>query len=93
MEKIIAILEENDGTTNDEYKITNVKEYIMECLEKSKKGMDPTREQLCTVRTNIEKGDHHDLVRVDQIITRMYNKREIEYQWGSIVLGLKMKLY
>ena len=93
MEKIIAILEENAGVTNDEYGITNVKVYIMECLERSKKGIDPTREQLSIIRTNVEKGDHHDLVRIDQIITRMYNKRETEYQWGSIVLGLKMKLY
>ena len=33
--------------------------------------------------------DHHDLCRLDQILTRMQNDKEIEYEWGSIILNCK----
>ena len=92
MGKIISILEEKGCSENLEYKIDGVKQYVMGMLERSKKGIDPTVQELMTVRNSIEMGDHHDMIRVDQVLTRMANREESEYQWGSVVLGLKMKM-
>ena len=90
--KIIAVLEEKGYNKDEKHERNEIKEYIMNLLSKSKKGIDPSTEEFITVRCNIEKGDHHDMIRVDQVLTRMQNKLETEYQWGSIILGLKMKI-
>lgn len=92
MSKIISILEEKGYKKDEDHEVTNIKTYILKLLEKSKQGTDPNEREMMTVRANIEKGDHHDMIRVDQLLTRMANKGEEEYQWGSVVLGLKMKI-
>ena len=79
--------------SNEKLTLQDVKTYIMQLLEKSKKGTDPSNEEMSMIISNIEKMDHHDLVRVDQILTRKMNKNEIDYQWGSIVMNCKWKNY
>ena len=64
----------------------------MELLEKSKKEIDPSTEELENILSNIERMDHHDLVRTDQILTRMQNKQEKEVQWGSVIMNCKWKI-
>ena len=46
------------------------------------------------VRSNIEKCDHHDLVRIDQILTRNKNEKsdDEEFQWGSVVMNCKWRI-
>ena len=70
----------------------DVKKYIMDLLEKSKKGIDPRVDELNVILSNIDKLDHHDFVRTDQILTRRQNKLEQEYQWGSIITNCKWKI-
>ena len=64
---------------------------IMRMLEMTKKGQIPKIAELNTVYNNLEKLDHFDYVRVDQIITIMYNKKETEYQWASVCMNKKWK--
>ena len=64
----------------------------MDLLEKSKKGIDPRVDELNVILSNIDKLDHHDFVRTDQILTRRQNKLEQEYQWGSIIMNCKWKI-
>ena len=64
----------------------------MESLENNKKGKQTTDEEMSIIRSNLSSCDHFDLVRVDNILTRMRNQDEKEYQWGSIVLNKKWKM-
>ena len=70
----------------------NVKKELMEMLKKIKTGIKPTFEQMCTILTNIEKCDHHDLCRLDQILTILKNENCTDYQWGSVTLNCKWKI-
>ena len=79
------------GKSNENLQIENIKMYIIQVLERSKAGIDPNNDELSKIASNIEKMDHHDLVRTDQILTRKINKNENEYQWGSIVMNCKWK--
>ena len=87
----IEILEKMGGKSNENSNVQNVKTFIMQMLKKSKLGTDPSNEEMSKMASNIEKMDHHDLVRVDQILTRKANKKETEYQWGSLVMNCKWK--
>ena len=84
-------LEKMGGKSNEKLRIDNIKEYIMQLLKKSKEGIDPSNEDLSKIISNIEKMDHHDMVRTDQILTRKVNKTETEFQWGSIIMNCKWK--
>ena len=68
------------------------KKKIMEILTKCKKGTNPSMDELNMVFNNLEKLDHFDCVRVDQIITTLYNKNETEYQWASVCMNKKWKI-
>ena len=70
----------------------NVKQEIMSKLKEIKKGIKPTFEQMCTIFFNIENCDHHDLCRLDQILTILHNEKCTEYQWGSVTLNCKWKI-
>ena len=74
-----------------EYKINGIKNIIMESLEKCKRGVRNTKKEMSVIRSNLAGCDHFDLVRVDNIITRIKNLDETEFQWGSIVLNKKWK--
>ena len=63
----------------------------MEILQNSKKGITPSMGDLCIIYNNIEKMDHFDFVRADQILTIIYNQRETEYQWASVCMNKKWK--
>ena len=52
----------------------------MNILKKSKAGETVKFEEINEIFNNLEKLDHHDCVRVDQILTRIYNERETEFQ-------------
>ena len=88
----IENLEKMGGKSNEKLGVQNVKTFIMQLLKKSKSGMDPSNEEMSKMASNIEKMDHHDLVRVDQILTRKANKEETEYQWGSLIMNCKWKI-
>ena len=64
----------------------------MEVIGKAKKNVDISFETMCTITKNLDKCDHHDLCRLDLLLTMEANKLETEYQWGSIILELKWKL-
>ena len=87
----IENLEKMGGKSNENLKMKDIKKYIMQMLEKSKAGTDPSNVEMSKIASNVEKMDHHDLVRVDQILTRKVNKDETEYQWGSIIMNCKWK--
>ena len=61
----------------------------MNILKKSKAGETVKFEEINEIFNNLEKLDHHDCVRVDQILTRIYNERETEFQWGSVCMNAK----
>ena len=73
-------------------KIDNIKTFISRVLTKNKKDDSVQDIDFNTILSNIDKCDHHDLVRTDNIITRIWNKNNEEYQWGSVVQNLKWKI-
>ena len=73
---------------NDEI---DIKKKIMEMLKTTKKGQSPKTAELNIIYNNLEKLDHFDVVRADQIITIMYNEKETEYQWASVCMNKKWK--
>ena len=87
----ISILERNKYEKSDKYLEDNIKEYIMNVLKRYKSGTTPQWVEMSTIFSNIDRCDHHDLVRVDQIVTKMQNEKETEYQWGSLVMNFKMR--
>ena len=68
-----------------------IKEEIMKILSKCKKGTNPSMDEFNIIFNNLENLDHFDCVRVDQIITIMYNRKETEYQWASVCMDKKWK--
>ena len=70
---------------------TEIKKEIMEMLTKSKKGINPSINDLDIIFNNLQNLDHFDCVRVDQIITILYNQKETEYQWASVCMNKKWK--
>ena len=85
------ILEKMGYERNEKHETSNIKKQIMEMLAKSKQGIDPSWTEMSIILSNLEKMDHHDFVRTDQLLTREANKKEKEYQWGSIVMNCKWK--
>ena len=69
-----------------------VKQDIIKLLKSTKLGTMPPFEQMCTIFINIDKCDHHDLCRIDQIMTILHNKNCTDYQWGSLTLDCKWKV-
>ena len=90
--KIAEILEKMGHEKSNTLKIENIKSFIMGVLANHKKNVPIQNADLNTILSNIENCDHHDLVRIDNIITRIWNKNNGEYQWGSVVQDLKWKL-
>ena len=92
IEKIDEILEKMGYEHKNESKTNNIKNVIKSVLENHKKGRGVSTEEMTIVRSNLPNCDHHDLVRVDSIITRIRNETDKEYQWGSVVKNLKWKI-
>ena len=89
----MTLLEKNGYEKRDEFEKDDIKMYIVEILSKYKRsGIKPNWVEMSTIFSNIDRCDHHDLVRVDQIVTKMQNEKETEYQWGSLVMNFKMKI-
>ena len=82
---------EKEGCYQEENDKMEIKETIMKILENSKKEKSPSLKELNEIYNNICKLDHHDCVRVDQIITRIYNARETDFQWGGVCMNAKWK--
>ena len=79
------------ATKNEKHKKSNIKPFIMDALKKSKSNNIIQIEDLDIVLTNLDECDHHDLVRVDNIITRIQNDKNGEYLWGSVTQNLKWR--
>ena len=79
------------GCKKRENEEKDIKKKIMELLKNGKKDNLPEINDLEVIYNNIDKLDHFDLVRTDQIITIIYNKTETEYQWASVCLNKKWK--
>ena len=92
VEIIDKILEDLGYEAKKEYKTDDIKNKIMKSLERNKKGVRTTMEEMNVIRSNLGGCDHHDLIRVDNIITRNQNQKETEFQWGSVVLNKKWKI-
>ena len=82
---------EKEGCMSVITKETNIKNKIMKITENCKKSKLPNIHDLNIIYNNLEKLDHFDCVRVDQIITIMYNMKETEYQWASVCMHKKWK--
>ena len=76
----------------NESKTSDIKKEIQRVLENHKKGREISTADMIRVRSSLSDCDHHDLVRVDSIITRIRNETDNEYQWGSVVKNLKWKI-
>ena len=61
----------------------------MTVLKESKAGKEPSLEKMGKIRTHIDECDHHNLCRIDQILTREMNKNEEKVQWGSLIMNCK----
>ena len=90
-QKIVEILENMGYEKRKNLETENIKTFVMGVLTKNKKNKPVQDAEFITILNNIDKCDHHDLVRVDNIITRTWNERDNEYQWGSVVQNLKWK--
>ena len=89
--KIVEILEKMGHEKSKNLGIKNIKAFIIKVLSNNKKGEMVQKVEFNTILSNIDKCDHHDLVRVDNIITRTQNEIDKEYKWGSVVQNLKWK--
>ena len=92
IDQTIEILERNGYEIKGEYERDDIKTYIQTILNHCKNGTNPQRDEMSVIYSNIRRCDHHDLVRADQILTRVQNEKETEYQWGSVVMNFKMKI-
>ena len=92
MKQTIELLEERGFTPNANAKCKNIKDFIGKTLEKSKRGEKLNAADMVTIRSNLEKCDHSDMVKIDQCLTREQNLNETEYQWGSLVMNAKWKI-
>jgi len=69
-----------------------IKNKIMQMLKNLKEGNEYEDKDLSIIYYNLGNLDHHDAVRLDQILTIIANKKETEYQWASIVMEKKFKI-
>ena len=92
IKKLDEILEKMGYEDKSESKFRNIKEEIQRVLENHKRGREISTTEMNGVRSSLLHCDHHDLVRVDSIITRIWNETDMEYQWGSVVKNLKWKI-
>ena len=92
--KIQKILEERGCTKQEKTNLEprKIKEKIMEMLKIAKKEKYCNIPDLNIVLTHLSVIDHHDCVRMDQILTIMANNQESEYQWASICMNKKFKI-
>ena len=70
----------------------DIKGKIMETLKDLKSGTIPEMEKMNEIYCNLTELDHHDAVRLDQILTIIANEKETEYKWASIVMNKKFKI-
>ena len=91
IQKIVEILEKMGYENSKNLEIKDIKAFVIKVLSNNKKGEMVQKVEFNTILSNIDKCDHHDLVRVDNIITRTWNETDKEYQWGSVVQNLKWK--
>ena len=63
----------------------------MQIVKRCNKNELPETDELNLIYNNIKLLDHHDCVRTDQIITKLYNSRETIYQWASVCMNQKWK--
>ena len=87
----IEKLLEKMGCEKKEIQENDIKKEIMKILKNCKENYLPEINELEAIYNNIDKLDHFDLVRTDQIITIIYNKNETEYQWASVCMNKKWK--
>ena len=69
----------------------DLKTTIIRVLKETKKTGDAKKADINIIYCNLNLLDHHDAVRLDQILTILANKKEQEYQWASICMGKKFK--
>ena len=91
MQQTIDILEKKGYSYDANAKCNNIKEKIEMMLRNSKNNIHPSKEEMVTVRSNLDKCDHSDMVKIDQCITREQNTHETDYQWGSVIMNAKWK--
>ena len=89
MNKIKKLLELCEIDENEKEETDDVKKYIQNILENDKKNQIVQKINLSTIYHNLKSCDHHDLVRIDQILTRKANRENTLVQWGSLVLDCK----
>ena len=89
---IKQLLEEKGYNDNTQTDGITIKKHIRMVLNKSKKGVEISGTDMNVIYAELNKIDHEDAVNIDQILTRMRNEEEKEYQWGSVVLNRKWKL-
>ena len=92
IQKLDEILEKMGYEHTNEAKSNDIKRDIQRVLENHKRGRGVSTADMTRVRSSLSSCDHHDLVRVDNIITRIRNESDNEYQWGSVVKNLKWKI-
>ena len=92
IKKLDEILEKMGYEIKSESKTSNIKKEIQRVLENHKRGREISTADMNRVRSSLSDCDHHDLVRVDSIVTRIWNETDNEYQWGSVVKNLKWKI-
>ena len=93
MEQTIDILEKKGYNYDENAKCNNIKSKINELLYNSKRDIHPSKSDMITIRSNLDKCDHSDMVKIDQCITREQNQHETEYQWGSVIMNAKWKIF
>ena len=92
IEIIRQILQDKGYEAKRGEQVVNVKKLLNDMVRKAKKNENVTKLEMCTVMRNLDKCDHHDLCRLDLVMTIETNRSEAEYQWGSVVLGCKWKI-
>jgi len=92
MEAFRKLLEDKGYEADDGKSTENIKKLLMETAEKAKKNIVITRDIMCTILRYLDSCDHHDLGRLDLILTCETNKNDNEFQWGSVILGLKWEI-
>ena len=91
MQQTIDVLEKKGYSYDVNAKCNNIKERIEMILRNSKRNIHPSKEEMVTIRSNLDECDHSDMVKIDQCITREQNSHETEYQWGSVIMNAKWK--
>lgn len=92
-DKLQTIMEllEKEGCYKETNQDNEIKKTIMKITKNCKMNILPEFEALNIIYNNLETLDHHDCVRIDQILTIMYNEKENDYQWASVCMNQKWK--